>query len=317
MLNERHAKLLEDRGFDIELLDKLGIESSTKLGPDCIAIPIYEAGVKINTKYRTIASEKRFCQERGCKPVFWNVDCVTDETLKDQPLIITEGEFDAIAAIQSGFGRVLSVPNGAPSEEGQDDGDRYKFIENAPKALNECREIILATDADRPGIVLMNDLALRLGRVRCRWVKYPPGCKDLADTLQVHGHRGVVESINRAQWFEIDGLYRMVDLPPLPELTPLDSGFPGLRDHWKLREGDLSVVTGVPSSGKTTVVNVIACMMATRHHWQTVFAGATARPSPVSPHLVQEQAGRSSNPRGSRQSRRLDKPIFPIPGTRG
>jgi twinkle protein len=272
MINERHAKLLEARGLDIEILEKLGIESSTKLGPDTIAIPYFEQATAINHKFRTIAGEKKFCQEADAKSIFWNVDRIVDETLKDQPLIITEGEFDAVAAIQSGFGRVVSVPNGAPQRAGQDAGARYNFIENAPKALHQCKEIILATDSDGPGIALMNDLALRLGRVRCRWVKYPKGCKDLADALAVYGQRGVVETINRAQWFEIDGLYQMADLPPLPVLTPLDSGFPGLRDHWKLREGDLSVVSGVPSSGKTTVVNVIACMMAARHHWQTVFA---------------------------------------------
>jgi twinkle protein len=64
----------------------------------------------------------------------------------------------------------------------------------------------------------------------------------------------------------------MADLPPLPELTPLDSGFPGLKDHWKLRDGDLAVISGTPGSGKTTVANVIACMMAVRYRWQTVFA---------------------------------------------
>src|SRR5215469_5185418 len=272
MINERHAKLLEARGFDIEALENLGIESSTKLGPDTIAIPIFEAGARINTKYRTIGGEKRFLQEPGAKPVVWNVDRITDETLKDEPLIITEGELDAIAAIQSGFGRVVSVPNGAPQKEDEDTGNRYRFIENAPKALHACKKIILATDSDGPGIILMNDLALRLGRARCCWVKYPKGCKDLADVLRLHGQNGVVKVINQAQWFEIDGLYSMSELPPLHELTPLDSGFPGLRDHWKLREGDLVVVSGVPSSGKTTVVNVIACMMAVRHRWKSVFA---------------------------------------------
>jgi twinkle protein len=272
MLNERHAKLLEDRGFDVELLEKLGIESSKKLGPDTIAIPILEGGVRTNTKYRTISGDKRFSQDPGAKPVFWNVDCVTDETLKNEPLIITEGELDAIAVIQSGFGRVVSVPNGAPTEEGQEATARYKFLENAPRDLSACKNIILAVDSDRAGIALMNDLALHLGRARCRWVKYPAGCKDPAAVLEKYGSRDVVEVINRAQWFEVDGLYRMAELPPLPELTPLDSGFPGLKDHWKLREGDLAVVSGVPSAGKTTVVNVIACMMAMRHHWPVVFA---------------------------------------------
>ena len=83
MINDRHAKLLEARGFDIEVLENLGIESSTKLGPDTIAIPIFEAGARINTKYRTIGGEKRFLQEPGAKPVVWNVDRITDETLKD------------------------------------------------------------------------------------------------------------------------------------------------------------------------------------------------------------------------------------------
>jgi twinkle protein len=133
MINERHAKLLEARGFDIEILENLGIESSTKLGPDTIGIPYFEQATIINHKYRTVAGEKRFCQESGAKPIFWNNDRISDETLKEQPLIITEGEFDAIAAIQSGFGRVVSVPNGAPKDEGQDAGARYKFIENAPK----------------------------------------------------------------------------------------------------------------------------------------------------------------------------------------
>ena len=105
----------------------------------------------------------------------------------------------------------------------------------------------------------MNDMALRLGRVRCKWVKYPRGCKDLADVLQAFGQRGVVETINRAQWMEIDGLYRMSELPPLPETPPHDSGFPGLAPHYRLRPGDVVVVTGIPGHGKTTFVNDIAC----------------------------------------------------------
>ena len=39
------------------------------------------------------------------------------------------------------------------------------------------------------------------------------------------------------------------DLPPLPEIVPLDSGFPGLQPHYRLRPGDLTVVTGIPGVG--------------------------------------------------------------------
>jgi twinkle protein len=229
MISERHAKILEARGFDIELMERLGIESSSRLGRDCIAIPVMQGGVRINTKYRTIAGEKRFSQEPGARQIFWNVDRISDETLFGQPLITTEGEMDAIAAIQSGFGRVVSVPNGAPASElGADrQAERYRFIDEAPKALADCKEIILATDSDGPGIALLNDMALRLGRARCKWTKYPRGCKDLADVLKTFGQRGVVETINRALWMEIDGLYRMSELRRCPRHRRTTAAFRG------------------------------------------------------------------------------------------
>ena len=273
MLTDRHAKLLEDRGLDAELLERFGIASDSSRGSEWISIPYFDGDAQINAKHRTIAGEKRFYQEAGARQIFWNANAISDPTLAHLPLIVTEGEFDALAAIQAGFARVVSVPNGAPPEEaGEKPSERYRFIENAPKALIECREIILAVDSDGPGIALMNDLALRFGRPRCKWVKYPRGCKDLGDALRSYGQRGVVESLNRAQWMEVDGLYRMSELPPLPPAEALISGFPGLDAHYRLRPGDLCVVTGVPSHGKTSFVNDIACRMVVRHKWPVAFA---------------------------------------------
>src|ERR1700722_20147140 len=115
MLTDRHQALLEARGLDLELCVRLGIESSAKLGRDCISIPYYFAGEHVNTKYRTISGEKRFAQDEGGKCIFWNQDVITDPSLQNHPLIITEGEFDALAVMQAGYARVVSVPNGAPS----------------------------------------------------------------------------------------------------------------------------------------------------------------------------------------------------------
>ena len=273
MLTDRHVKILEDRGLDAELLERFGIASASRRGSEWIAIPVHEADGLVNTVYRTIAGDKQFSQETGGKQIFWNSDCISDQTLSGQPLIVTEGVFDALSAIQAGFVRAVSVPNGAPANEaGNNESDRYRYLDLAPKGLHECREIILAVDSDGPGVNLLNDLALRLGRARCKWVRYPKGCKDLNDALRLFGPRGVVETINRAQWMEVDGLYRMSELPPLPPAMPHISGFPGLDEHYRLRLGDLAVITGVPSHGKTTVANDIACRMVSRHKWRVAFA---------------------------------------------
>jgi len=273
MLTERHTALLEARGLDAELLARLGVKSCERRGAEWIEIPYFEGAARVNAKYRTISGPKEFHQEAGARSALYNVNCLTDPALDRQPIIITEGEWDCISAIQAGFARAVSVPNGAPAEPIADQGSaRYAYLDNAPKALFEAPEIILAVDGDNPGAALLADLSLRLGRARCKWVRYPRGCKDLNDALQRYGERGVVETITRAQWMALDGVYRMSELPPIVVAEPLDSGFPGLALHYRLRLGDFCVITGVPGSGKTTFANDLACRMVVRHGWPVCFA---------------------------------------------
>lgn len=283
-LSERHLTLLRDRGLDEELLVRLGVESSLKLGPDSIAIPYFRGGKAVNHKYRSLAGEKRFAQDPDAPKIFWNWDAIADETLASEPLIITEGEFDAIIAIQCGFQRTVSVPDGAPAQEiGAADTRKYLFLDTAPQALRDVKEIILATDGDGPGANLMNDLALRLGKGRCKFVTYPQSrdrskrFKDLNEVYLEHGHRGVVETLSRAQWIKISGLYRMSELPPLSDPTPHDIGIPGLEKHYKVRAGDLCVITGIPGHGKTTFVNEVVGRLALKG-WNACFASFEQRP---------------------------------------
>lgn len=273
-LAPQHLKLLEARALDAELLVRLGVASSSKIDGDCIAIPFLEHGLQVNTKYRTISGAKDFRQDKGGRKVFWNVDVIADASLKDAPLIITEGEFDAMSAIQCGFVRTVSVPDGGPPIEigGNADSAKYSFLDNAPQALRDVREIILATDGDPVGINLMNDLALRLGKVRCKWVRYPVGCKDLNEALVKYGPRGVTETIARAQWIAVDGVYRMSELPPLAPNVARSTGIATMDEHYRMRLGDLCVITGIPGHGKSTLVNEICARAAIMHGWHTAFA---------------------------------------------
>lgn len=271
-LTRRHAELLEARGLDLELLDRLGVESSDRHGADTIAIPYFQDGLAVNHKYRTISGQKQFSQDEGARKIVYNFDCLLDDSLAGQPLIWTEGEVDAWSALQSGFGRVISVPDGAPAEPlGERSTTKYSYLDSLPKAVRD-GEHILAVDSDGAGTALLADLSLRLGRARCKWVRYPVGCKDLNDALQRWGQRGVVEAINRAQWMAVEGIYRMSEIPPMLPAEPHDSGFPGLTEHYKLRAGDFTVVSGIPGMGKTAFVNDLVCRMVLRHRWPACFA---------------------------------------------
>lgn len=250
-LQPSHIAALEARGLDAELLVKLGVGASSRLSGDCIGIPYFDNGVRVATKYRTLTGEKRFTQDAGGRQILWNIDCLRDETLHGAAVLITEGEMDAFAAIQAGYPRTVSVPGGAPSQavEG-DSGKKYQFIEEAEPLLKDCREIIICSDGDGPGANLLHDLSLRLGRHRCKWVRYPQGCKDLNDALRLYGVKGVQATIQRAAWCKVEGVYRLSELPPIDPPKGHDIGIVSLWEHYRVRRGDFCVVTGLPGHGK-------------------------------------------------------------------
>ena len=104
-LTDRHIAALSGRGLDIELMVKLGVGASPKLGADAIGIPYFDGEARVGVKHRTLCGEKRFTQDVGSRQILWNLNVLRDETLAAEPLVITEGELDAIAAMQSAWRR--------------------------------------------------------------------------------------------------------------------------------------------------------------------------------------------------------------------
>lgn len=279
MLNTLHVKQLSDRSIDPELAARFGWTSCDRHGGS-IKIPYLRRGEIANHKYRTIDGRKEFSQDPDAIKCLWNFDVLGDESLKDSPVILTEGEMDAMAAIQCGFPRTLSVPDGAPHEPlGGASGPKYSYLDEALPRLREAT-IILAVDGDKAGGNLFHDLCLRLGRARCKFLTYPfrksdkaVRCKDLNEVLQEWGERGVVETIGKAAWAKIDGVYRMSELPPVPEspIMELGFGYP-IDDHIKARRGDFWVMTGAPGHGKTAFVTDAICRLADGHNLKVAWA---------------------------------------------
>ena len=279
---------LKARGLDAATASASGMRTLVgKGGGEALAIPFFREGVPVNTKYRTLDGSKRMWQDAGGVQCLWNEDCLRRDDLLDQPLIITEGELDALAAIQAGFARVVSVPGGAPDKPLPEDTTKYAFLDAVRKLLvvERVPEIILAVDNDGPGTLLMHDLALRLGKFRCRFLTYPKHpedrekrVKDLNDVLLHYGESGVVKTIERAQWLRVDGVYRMGELPPVPDAPIYDIGMKRLRDHYKARLGDIAIWTGIPSHGKSSLVNDMCCHLVKNHGLNVAFASFEQMP---------------------------------------
>lgn len=274
MLTEAIQEWLGDRRIEPEIALRLGATISVdRDGGEVFSLPYVVAGNTVNHKHRRIPKDG-FRMDPDQPLVLWNFDVITDPSLTDQPLVITEGEMDAMSAIQTGWVRTVSVPNGAPSEKAEDQNSRrYAFLEHAMEAMRPVKEIILACDNDGPGQALMNDLAVRLGKGRCKFITYPLNrektrrLKDLNEVLITYGDRGVDQTLKGAKWFKVSGVYLMSEIAPKPHQPGITTGFPFLDSHYRVRLGDLCVVTGIPSMGKTSWLNDFGCRMAEKHGW--------------------------------------------------
>jgi twinkle protein len=276
-----HSEQLEARDLDVETCVELGFETSER-SPQWLSIPYVRNGRVVNHKYRRIQKRDdgklNFLQDPGGEKCLWNIDCLKDASLAHEPVVITEGEFDAVVALQNGWPRTVSVPEGAPHKPlGLDGGEtKYSFLDEGTMALLAgAKQIILAVDGDEQGANLLQDLSVRLGRHRCKYLAYPaitsPSMrgiigrdhpKDLNEVQVALGGAAVTQLLKSARWIRLDGIYRMSELPPSPRADVYDTGIPYLGKHFNIRLGDFSVLTGIPNHGKTTFANAVACQMA-------------------------------------------------------
>ena len=282
--------VLSARGIDVEVVDRLGLSSAQRGDGEALVLPFYREGKVVRRKYRSFTSEKKWSADPGGVRCAFNEDCLRDDSLISQPLIITEGELDAIAAIQAGFARTISVPDGAPQKpvDRAEDAKTYAWINDILPFLTKERvtEVILATDADGPGAALMHDLSILLGRYRCKFLTYPRAkapiererCKDLNEVLQLYAAKGVVQTVTKAQWLKVDGVYRMGELPPLPPSVIYEPRHALLAENFKVRLGDFSVVTGTPGFGKTSWVTDVFCGIAADNNLTIAWASFEQAP---------------------------------------
>lgn len=249
-----HEEWLEVRGLDPDLARKLGICTTrhAALG-NCLSVPYLERGRVLNHKYR-LTSAKDHRMDDGSPLCLWNHDALLEQG--DKPLIVTEGEWDAIAAMQAGFSRCVSVPNGAPQQrtENLEEAKRYEFLWRSKDLLDRVKQIIIATDNDEPGRILAADLARWFGPERCKFIEYPEGAKDLNDVLLSYGLDGIVSLIDGAKAYPVKGLYRLSDFPEPPPTTSLATGVEGLDDLFQLTLGTFTVISGWAGHGKTSLL---------------------------------------------------------------
>jgi twinkle protein len=277
MLDMPEVKAFEERGLDIEIAAQMGAAFRNGTW----RFEYRNQGELRSTKIKTL--DKRFWFEPKGQPLqLWNIDSLRELPSKPkEALALTEGEHDAIAVAQTCRGiHVASVPNGSSGKRSQgqvlvkDDSDFTYLWGTDQKLIPEIEQfdkIVLATDGDEKGIILRDELALRIGEQRCWFLTYPAGCKDANDVLLKHGEDALRELIAGAKPMRPGYLVKPSELPPRRAKNVYSTGLGFLDRHIMIERPELFVITGEPGHGKGQFIRVLAFQLAESQGWKTGF----------------------------------------------
>lgn len=302
-LGQAGIAAFERRGIDAETPVKCGVFTAVRLpsgecvpdaGGKIVVFPFVEHGNEVGRKYR--GPNKTFWQDVGGRRTFWNADVMDDPALEDgrQALIITEGEIDALTAIDCGFPFSVSVPDGAPAvpKDGEPEkldpldpaaetSGKFEFMYNNRDRLKRIKRFIIAVDNDGPGKRLAAELVRRLSPARCAFVTYPAPHKDLNDVLMHDGQEAVRKILNDAKPYPVRGLYHLSEYPAADAIDAHAVGWDGWNAYLRIFPGELMVVSGIPSHGKSTWVLNLLWNLANIHHWRSALCSPEMPAVPV------------------------------------
>tara|TARA_Y100000310_G_scaffold336520_1_gene421307 strand:+ start:253 stop:1848 length:1596 start_codon:yes stop_codon:yes gene_type:complete len=299
-LQENQVDWLGGRGIGEGTIARCGLVSgsvyiqSRKKEVSVVGFPYENSDQTKATKWRD--GLKNFSQT-GAARSLWRLG-----EWKGGDLIICEGELDACSFEEVGV-FATSVPNGAPLRVSRNPDDvtkKYSYLWDAKDQLKAADRIIIATDSDDPGKNLGEEIARRVGKARCWKVQYPAGCKDANDVLMQHGRDALKKILEEATPWPVSGLRDVsefrdstVDLYRSNMEGGYDIGIPSIDAIYRPWPQTFTVITGVPSSGKSSFSTWLMIQLAKD---SDVPCAVFSAENPTQIHLLQMAAVLTDKP---------------------
>lgn len=251
----------EQRNISRETLDALDVRQDSEGN---VVFNYYDTNdVLTMVKYKPShkvqhGQAKCWCQQNSdTAPLLFNMNRIN----VNSPLLICEGEPDCLSAIEAGFKNAVSVPLGSSN---------LHWIDENLEWLDQFESIIICADNDDAGVKMQKECVPRLGSWRTKVVDIPAipigntgrVTKDLNEILYVCGKDKVLELILDAKDSPVPSVADLSDVEPT-EYEDVDGVTTGLKaiddELMRLFFGTLTIVSGQPGSGKSSLLTQLAC----------------------------------------------------------
>lgn len=274
------------RKLDAELLAHMGVKpiQHPALG-EAVVFPYRRSGDTYAGKFRSV-ERKDFRSSQGVSRGFFNEDALK---VGDGPIVITEGEIDALSVMQAGYTRAVSLPDGWT-----EDGGKRDVLVEAEAQLRAAPYVIVAGDNDAAGASLPKTVGNILAGHDVRYVTWPDGCKDANDVLVQYGEGELSRCLVEAKRIDPAGgfITGISDLPPLPDRRVLRLGLKPYDYVLAFEVGAMSVGTGTPGAGKSTFTTFAAYHIAKNENIRVGLLSFETHPHRTRDHLCRLECGR-------------------------
>jgi twinkle protein len=271
--------LQEVRKLDPALIEGMGIKAQNHpaLG-EVVAFPYLRGGEPYAGKFRAVAN-KDWRSTQNVSRGLYNEDCLKSG---DGPVVITEGEIDALSVMQAGYLRAVSLPDGWTA-----DGKKRESLLDAAELLKAAPYVIIAGDNDEAGASLPKTVSNILAGQDVRAVSWPDGCKDANDVLVKFGEGELAKCLVEAKPVDPAGgfITGISDLPQLPERRVLRVGMRPYDFSLAFEVGAMSVGTGTPGAGKSTFTTFAAYNIAVNENVRVGMLSFETHPYRTRDHL--------------------------------
>lgn len=320
VLEDVHYTWLQnERGISKSTADKFGLFSEYKFFPSIkekqngVCFPyLDDEGKIVSYKVRSIQSKAFTCWQSP--PSFYGIDKMPI----GEDFVIVEGELDVLAMSEAGINAV-SVPNGAPVKvvDGRitpEEDQKFRFLWAAKEYIDRAKRIIIAVDDDAPGNALAEEIARRVGRDKCWRVIWPEGSKDANGCLLQHGKETLLSAVSSAEALPIAGLYDAMKFKDQVEELynngigrGSSTGYENVDELYTIVPGQVTIVTGIPSSGKSEFIDQIAVNLAENEEWSFAICSFENEPRL---HIAKLMAKRVRKPFFKGMQARMDEFSF-------
>ncbi|MBV20076.1 MAG: bifunctional DNA primase/helicase [Cytophagia bacterium] len=253
----------KERGISEKTLLANKVSEGKEYMPQCekerntIQFNYYRNNELINVKYRD--GDKNFKLVKNAERILYGLDDIVGK----KEIIIVEGEIDKLSFYEAGIKNCISVPNGASNL-------KLEYLKDLSEDLER---VYIAVDIDEPGVKLSEELSRRLGRDICYRVEFD-GYKDSNDLLANKGIDSLNQIIKNAKAYPLEGVIDVnlfdkdIDVLFNEGLKRGDlTGHNDFDEKFSFTTSQLTVITGVPTHGKSNWLEHICMRLSAKHNW--------------------------------------------------